>query len=265
LSRLFETGYIIRLMAKTRNSEPVLRVSAIWRPVTPADIKRARRVRGWRMPELRRRAGVLLGEALDASMWIETPLDGRWRACYRVLVQGQRYAIAEVRVCPIEPLTVPGEWSGAIFGASAVAPVGGIPAAVFAKLRNRATLRAVEAIVKGMQARLQLAKPRRDVAPYRGEDRTSRALLQDALPSRRRRGRPAAVAPGGFTRFAERFVQIEEARVELEDMRRSTRKELAREYGVPETRIKRWISICRDRGLLQKTRRGQRGGRRIAP
>ena len=206
-------------------------------------------MKGWRAAGFRPPVNRYVGEVLDASPWLEVDVDRQWRACYRIQLQGRRYVIAELRVCPREKKAEPGEWSGTTFGPQAPVPAGGIPSVVFRRLHSRATLHAVAKFVESIHDRLaRLGK----------SEEAAHALLQDRVPplSRKRGpGRPSVIPRGGYVKFATRYVAIENDR-----STRSTRQALAKELGTNEATVSRWIRTCRKRGILTPTEEGKRGG-----
>jgi hypothetical protein len=84
------------------------------------------------------RSGLLSGvRFVDVrNAWIEVPMgaDNEWIAAYRIVVQGDRTVVGEIRIFPAEPADrrrgkrPAGLWSGEILGASANVPADGITA-----------------------------------------------------------------------------------------------------------------------------------------
>ena len=226
-----------------------LRASAYWHPVTRDQARR------FRLTDLRPSLSRFAGEVADGSLWLEIELTRSWKAAYRIHVQGHRYVISEVRVLPVErskpgePEMPPGEWAGSLIGPLAVAPTGGLSADVLKKLRSRKVVRQVE--------------QRIDALNQKYGDRAAKILLQDSLPTRRRRGGQEKRTRTFYVMFVKRYVEVESAN--RQNRGRSTRKQLATEYGVSEHTVVGWLRKCETMfGFFAKTRWGQRG-RHLTP
>src|SRR5262245_11188551 len=68
--------------------------------------------------------------------WIETAIDGKWMAAFRLVAnkRGQP-VIGEMRIFPAEGKREPGRWSGEFYGVYSEVPADGITAKLIRKVR----------------------------------------------------------------------------------------------------------------------------------
>ena len=181
--------------------------------------------------------------------WVWYSLADGWTVAYRVSYTGEgarrRARVHEVRIVP-EADHFNGPKQNYVVYEQMLADRGRrIPPFSFEAVRRRVTPKMLSHVLHAYATTPGLA----------GTDAPGFRAAKLAKP--RRGGRPTRPL-----RFYARFAVAYE-RVENNDRREpgtSTRAILARRYDVPPTTVAKWIKVARERGLLTRVRRGERGG-----
>lgn len=187
--------------------------------------------------------GSELHEEAPHDAWLEVELEGGWIAAYRLMSQGQRPVIGEVRVYPNESAPRPaGRWSAERLGGEAPVPFGGIPARVLRQLRVREHLSLLDEIVDRHQNRQSFRLNLIDHG------------LEQVVEEAGRRGRSDRF----YAEIASAYVGLLGQRAPI----RRLREKLDKEDGLyfAEATIRDFVNQARDRGLLTRSPKGRPGG-----
>ena len=164
------------------------------------------------------------------DLWFEEPLEGGWRVGYRLVRQGTRIVVGEVRVFPDEEETFlrPGRWSGEIDGVTATVPDGGITGRLLRKLKGTGHLKFAQKQADAIRA-------------WFPEFFETEQKVNDA--EKRRGGRPA-LDDLHYVRLAQDYINA------IDKGSRTPIADVAREHGLPESTMRDRIHIARHKRKL---------------
>jgi hypothetical protein len=178
------------------------------------------------------------------ATWVELPFGDGWTAAYRITSQDGAPIVAEVRLYPAGSGYLPGQWGGALRGARAEAPRGGITAAMLRRLGVGAALRAASRAFEQMRAvrsELPAAWPHAE------------AFVSDP-PARRGPGRPG-MPDHALAELARDYLAA------LGAGSRSPAIDVARRRRLSPARVRDLMFKARRRGILTPaTMPGRHGG-----
>jgi hypothetical protein len=181
--------------------------------------------------------------------WLEGPLGGgTWMVAYRVVLQGDRPVIAEVRVFPNEDgRKRRGQWSAQRLGDLAPVPAGGLPAHLLRKLKPGEALK----LSKDKLGRLY--------------DTWSRLYGTDGpellAPSWGSASKDLDLRPGRSGRPEEFWAKIAEAYVSaLQGGSRTPIRDLAEQFGCSPPRMRDLVFQARNKKFLTESTSGRSGG-----
>lgn len=186
--------------------------------------------------------------------WLEVPVDDTVMAALRLVPQGGRPVLAEVRIYPGQPGASlrPGEWSAEYLGRNAPVPSGGLSARKVHEAKPGEYLQYLADIVTEMERKW--GRP-----AVHGEQRLLTRHGFDAAvgESQRRSGRPPShdlLFYAILARDLNRIIATGNAR--------SPVAELAKQKGYATTSMHKLIKVARNKGMMgPPPRRGLSGGR----
>lgn len=179
------------------------------------------------------------------NLWVVTDLSESWRVAYRIVGQGGRAVVGEVRVYPREGQRFePGSWSGEWMGARATVPPGGLTASIVHRVRLGADFFGGKKVLASR--RNQSKSPFSDLLASMGITRLKRPPSPTSSVRDETKRRCAKIAAAYAAAIANGSKHPQRA--------------AARTVGIRAEQVRDALHRARSLGLLTKTERGRAGG-----
>jgi hypothetical protein len=187
-----------------------------------------------------------------AEVWIEATLTNSWRIAYRIIPEGRRAVVAELRILPVEVNAPAGWWTGHVPGAQPRVPSGGVTTKLLRSVTLGHDLQSLEKILQAVQSQYG---PDAFTAngPYDVSKGFGPLPRQAVKRPRSGRGRPAQTDLE-YARLAADYVRERQAAG-------NPILRLARKRRQKASTVRSAIARARSRGMLTETpRQGVAGG-----